>query len=92
MMISLQQAILICEVCGKPIYGRKDLHHIFEGTANRKKSDEDGMVLYLHPCCHRYLHDHPRSMLTIKQRAQVEWEKEFGSREDFIKRYGRSYL
>lgn len=82
----------ICEVCGIPIYGAKDLHHIFEGTANRKKSDEDSMVIYLHPCCHDWLHRHPLSMLTIKQRGQRVWEEEFGSREDFIRRYGRSYL
>lgn len=82
----------ICEVCKQKIYGARHLHHIFEGTANRKKSDEDGMTCYLHPCCHRWLHDHPRSMETIKQRAQRAWEEQFGDRESFIKRYGMSYL
>lgn len=87
-----KQTETICEVCGNIIYGRKHLHHIFEGTANRKKSDEDGMVMYCHPCCHMWLHDHPKSMLTFKLRGQRKWEEQFGSREDFIKRYGRSYL
>lgn len=82
----------ICFVCGKHIYGDRHEHHIFEGTANRKKSDEDGMVVYLHACCHKYLHDHPKSMNTIKQRGQRVWERELGNRDEFIKRYGRSYL
>lgn len=91
-MIRVQKSLDLCELCGKPLNGQRHLHHIFEGTANRKKSDEDGMTCYLHPCCHLWLHDHPRSMLNLKQRAQTIWEKELGTREQFIKRYGRSYL
>lgn len=83
----------ICEVCRNPIFGTRHLHHIFEGTANRKKSDEDGMTCYLHPCCHRFIHERsPRSLLTLKQRGQRVWEQTYGDREAFIKRYGKSYL
>ena len=81
-----------CYICGKALYGVVDPHHIFEGTANRRKSDEDGFVVYVHRCCHTWLHNHPLSMITYKKRAQRIFEEELGSREDFIKRYGKSYL
>lgn len=81
----------ICFLCGKRIVGTKDEHHIFNG-ANRKKSDEDGMVVYLHRTCHQWLHEHPISMNTFKQRGQRVWESIYGSRKDFIKRYRKNYL
>ena len=78
-----------CYVCGKPY--ATDEHHIFGGRT-RKKSDEDGMIIYLHRTCHRWLHDHPISSETFKIRAQKIWELKYGSRKDFIKRYGKSYI
>lgn len=82
----------ICSVCGKRITGARNLHHIMNGTAYRKKSDEDGLVVYLHPTCHQWLHSHPMSMRTFKQRAQRYYEESIGTREQFIKRYGKNYL
>ena len=82
-----------CYVCQYPLYGAKDKHHIFEGTANRQKSEEDGCFCYCHRVCHRWLHDHPRSMLTFKQRTQRKWQEHYKkTTKDFIKRYGRNYL
>ena len=78
-----------CYVCGKP--NPTDEHHIF-GGANRKKSDEDGMTIYLHRTCHTWLHNHPISSKTYKIRGQKIWEKTYGSREDFIDRYTKSYI
>lgn len=78
-----------CYVCGKP--NPTDEHHIF-GGGNRNKSDEDGMIIYLHRSCHRWLHDHPISANTYKIRGQKIWELKKGSRDDFIKRYGKSYI
>lgn len=49
----------MCYLCHKPIYNNRDLHHIFNGSAYRKKSDEDGFVVYLHHTCHMWLHEHP---------------------------------
>lgn len=82
-----------CYICGNRLYGIYDIHHIFEGTANRKKSDEDGLYCYVHRACHRWLHDHPMSMATFKQRGQRAWQRHNKkSVKDFIKRYGRNYL
>lgn len=82
----------ICEVCGKFIYGGRDKHHVMNGAAYRQKSEEDGLYVYLHHNCHMWLHEHPISMRTFKQRAQRYYEENIGTREEFIKRYGKSYL
>lgn len=82
----------MCYLCHKPIYNNRDLHHIFNGSAYRKKSDEDGFVVYLHHTCHMWLHEHPVSMRTFKQRGQRYFEANMGTREEFIKRYGKNYL
>lgn len=82
----------ICEVCGKFIYGGKDKHHLLNGTAYRQKSEEDGLYMYLHHSCHMWLHEHPISLRTFKARAQRFYEENIGTRQDFIDRYGKSYL
>lgn len=82
-----------CYVCKKHIAGSREEHHVFNGTANRKKSEEDGMKVYLHKTCHMWLHNHPISNRTIKARCQKIWQDYYKkSEEDFIKRYGKSYL
>lgn len=92
MVSKLQKDIEICEVCKKRIVGTKNLHHCLNGTAYRKKCDEDGLVIYLHPTCHMWLHEHPKSLQTFKARAQRFYEENIGTREEFIDRYGKSYL
>ena len=87
----LQTDKTVCYLCGQSS-GKLDEHHVFEGTANRSKSDDDSMTIYVHRVCHRWLHEHPKSALTIKARAQRKWEELYGNREEFIKRYGRNYL
>ena len=80
-------------ICWRCLTRQKtECHHVFEGTANRKKSEEDGMKIYLCHGCHMYLHDHPKASLVFKERAQRVWEEKHGNRDAFIKRYGRSYL
>ena len=88
----IQETDEYCYLCGKGLYGKYDVHHIFNGTANRKKSDEDKMVCYLHRTCHTWLHNNPMTMTTFKKRAQKIWEATYGDRDQFIKRYGKSYL
>ena len=81
----------ICYLCGK--YGTTEAHHIFNGTANRSKSEEDGMKVYLHRVCHRWLHEHEMSDLNLKAKAQRIWMEHYGKTEDdFIKRYGVNYI
>ena len=76
-----------------------DLHklHVIFGTANRKKADEDGLWVKLCPGCHHAIHnpsnDFDRWMgKALKEVAQERWEQRNGSRDEFIERYGKSYL
>lgn len=98
-----------CYWCRKEM-AHLDNHHIFNG-AYKKKSEEDGMIVYLCRNCHRELHDNyvPKrnykkeiiyrpdgleycNELEVKQNAQTIWMSMYGNEEDFIKRYGKSYL
>lgn len=83
-----------CYGCGRS--GRLEVHHVFHGTANRKLSDEDGMVVALCPCCHRGykgVHRDAAFDLRLKQDAQKVWQVYYHkTTEDFIQRYGRSWL
>lgn len=70
-------------------------HHIFEGTANRKKSEQDGFYVYLCPRHHNMsndgVHFNKELNLMFKRQAQTEYELSH-TREEFIKRYGKNYL
>lgn len=71
-------------------------HHIYEGTANRKKSDQDGCWVYLcarHHNVSKYgVHFNKELELLLKARCQLAWEREYNkTTEDFIKRFGRNY-
>lgn len=69
-------------------------HHIFGGSANRRKSEADGLKVWL---CHEHhqgndgVHFNPVLMEFLKKRGQLKYE-ETHTREEFIKRYGRNYL
>lgn len=80
-----------CVVCG---FVPTDLHHVFSGTANRKKSDKYGLTINLCRKHHREMHDKPNQGLDLfwKQEAQHYYEAHIGTREDFIKDFGRSWL
>ena len=70
-------------------------HEVFYGTANRKKSIQDKMVIYLcgrhHNLSSEGIHFDHEFDLEEKRNAQKVWESTYGTREDFIKRYGQSY-
>lgn len=80
-----------CLICG---YEQIQRHHVFHGTSNRKLADEDG---YWVPLCHRHhtgrdgVHSSRFFDMVLKQTAQRHYE-ETHTREQFIQRYGRSYL
>lgn len=70
-------------------------HHCFEGNPNRKHSEEDGLKIYSCPCMHRGrygIHQNREVELLVKKHAQMVYESEIGTREEFIIRYGKSYL
>jgi len=91
---SLLQRNKACYICGTTF--NLHLHHIFYGSANRSISDGDGCVVYL--CLDHHLgangvHYNHKLDQALKARCQMAWQKQNDkTTEDFIKRYGRSYL
>lgn len=77
---------------------RLELHHIFFGNANRKLSEKDGLKVYLCIEHHRGTHGvHGKNgnslNLYLKKIAQKRWQEYYNkTKEDFIARYGKSYL
>ena len=69
-------------------------HHAF-GAANRKISEKYKMVEDFCPSCHRGnngIHFNKEMMLRYKQKHQRIFEETIGTRDDFIRIFGRNYL
>ena len=82
-----------CFLCGST--NNIEIHHVFFGTANRKLSDKYKLVVPLCAFHHRgnnSVHMNRELDLMLKEVAQTHFEKKIGSREDFIKIFGRNYL
>ena len=83
-----------CYVCGTT--NNLHRHHCIYGTANRRLSDQYGLWVYL--CAyHHNMSDHGVHFdknldLRLKQEAQNAWEERYGTRQDFINVFGKSYL
>ena len=83
----------VCFVCG--VTQNLERHHIYYGTSNRKLSEADGCFVYLcreHHTGKDGAHFNRSLDLYLKTRCQTAWERKNGTREDFIKRYGKSYI
>lgn len=86
-----------CYLCGRNGNGDPlEKHHIF-GGANRKYSEQDGLFVWL--CgnrCHRSgilsAHRCADTVRTLHEIGQRAWERENGSRDAFMKRYGKNFL
>ena len=81
-----------CFLCGLPY---TETHHIFHGTANRKISDRYGYVVRLCPKHHTGdagVHFNRELDLFFMKKAQEHFEKNHGSRQDFIKVFGKSFM
>lgn len=78
-------------------YG-SERHEVFEGrTGNRKKSIEDGLVIFMTPENHRTgkeaIHKNYDNWLIVKKIAEKRWCEYYNKTpEDFRKRYHRNYL
>ena len=81
-----------CAVCGNPIV---HIHHIYPGTANRRMSEEYGYTILLCQSHHtgpKGIHFDREMDLFWKRKAQEDFEARYGTRDDFIRIFGRSYL
>lgn len=82
-----------CLLCGSS--NNVERHHIFFGTANRKISDKYKLIIPLCAYHHRgsnSVHQNRQLDLKVKELGQTVFENRCGSREDFIRLFGRSYL
>ena len=94
-MKSIIQDIKRCYICNTK--NNLHLHHIFFGK-NRKKADEDGLVVYL---CYEH-HEGTNGVhgkngheldLMLKESAEYCWLAKNGKdKNEFIKRYGKNYI
>lgn len=83
-----------CWVCGTE-YGLHR-HHIFYGSANRKQAEKYGCWVYLcgrhHNLSDEGVHFNKNLDNKLKRLAQEEFEKNLGTRNDFIKIFGKSFI
>lgn len=93
-MESVLQEVKECYVC-KTIYNLHR-HHVFEGTANRRQSEKYKLTVWLcgyhHNLSNEGVHFNKDLDLHLKKFAQEHFEAEIGSREDFRRAFGKSYL
>ena len=93
-MKSVLQSEKECFVCGTT-QGLHE-HHCLYGTSNRKNAEKYGLKVWLcgyhHNLSNEGVHFHKGLDLHLKKMAQRYFEKEQGTREDFRRIFGKSYL
>jgi hypothetical protein len=76
-------------------YAPVERHHIFGGS-NKAKCEKYGFIAPLRPDLHpNGVHagkDAKKVDLKLKQMAQEYYEAHYGTREDFIREFGKSVL
>lgn len=96
-MKSIIQDEQVCFLCGST--DRLQEHHIFGGNPNRKNSEEDGLKVYLCKFHHEgdergnrnAVHFNDELMQMLHEIGQAYYERTH-TRDEFRKRYGRSWL
>lgn len=85
----------ICFFCGRPAECE---HHLLFGKGIRPLAEADGLKVPSCNQCHNLgivsgrIHDNAMAEKLSKMLGQAIYEKEIGTREDFRKRYGKSYI
>ena len=80
-----------CYVCGCPW---AETHHCLYGNGKRELADKYGLTIRLCRKHHNEVHAYPNTGLDLKLKimAQEYYEKNIGTREQFIKEFVKSYL
>ena len=79
-----------CFICGS--HYPLERHHVIHGHGRRKQADRFGLVVYLCHKCHTELHDKGTWDKELQRYGQMVFERDHGTREEFRKIFGRSYL
>lgn len=85
----------ICFFCGSPAECE---HHLLFGSSIRELADEDGLKVPTCNRCHNMgrtterVHENIMAEKLSKMLGQAVYEGKIGTREEFRKRYGKSYL
>lgn len=72
-------------------------HHLLFGS-RRELAEQDGLKVPICNRCHNMgkvterIHNNPMAEKLSKILGQVIFESKIGTRQDFLKRYGKSYL
>lgn len=78
----------LCYICHRQA---SDIHHMIHGP-DRKKAEEDGLVVPLCRVCHSKVHFGGGGLdRELKRTAQL-WYEEEHTRDEWMKRYGRNHL
>lgn len=77
-------------------YDHIEEHHVFGGTANRAKSEAEGLKVYLCPAHHRLgpeaVHRNAEVARRLKKAAQAAYEDVYGhTRTEWMMLFGRNY-
>ena len=82
-----------CLICGTNYHLQR--HHIFPGS-RRQLSEKYGLWVYL---CGRHhtmgdfsAHRDTEFSQRLKEQGQLAWEERYGTRDDFIKEFGKSWV
>lgn len=84
-----------CALCGR--WAELERHHMIGGTANRRLSEQYGLVIYLCAECHRTgkhaAHRDKGTQILLHRMAQRTWmEEQNATVEDFIHVFGKNFL
>jgi hypothetical protein len=96
---SIMQTEKECYIC-RELYGVQNTytleeHHCTHGTANRQMAEKYGLKVHLCWCHHRSsqgVHHNRQLDLFLIQTAQSCFEEQVGSREEFMRIFGKNWL
>lgn len=79
-----------CMICGTTTGLHR--HHCLHGTSNRKNAEKYGLWVFLCARHHAEVHAHSALDRKFKQLAQRHFEENYGTRKDFIRIFGKSWI